>query len=307
PAPPPPQPPPPAAPQPDMDALAAAVAGMTAEKIGRAFAALEGRIRAVEAGLDTSLSRGERGAKAAEERTVRLLEDFRSELRGELERNSFSGAAVSKLAAEQAAEASGSAFAAALREESRLNKEYFDGTLALIREREDALYRSLSEKVDSFIMKSGEQYAALRGVSSGAEASASALEAGLVRLEGDVRGGFAELRREVERSSEKIAAESAGALADAAAKIAAARIAGAAFARSLALLEKIGGTLASSAKELEALPLEGLLGVSGVLLRRNARALLDLAAGLAERVEEIREAEKEMRGTGEGGRRDGGL
>ncbi|HBE88695.1 MAG TPA: hypothetical protein DDW67_06100 [Elusimicrobia bacterium] len=304
PAPVPPAPPPPA--PPDMDALASAVSGMIAEKIERAFTALEGRIRAVESGLDTALSRGERGAKAAEERTARLLEDLRSGLREELERNSFSGAAVSKLAAEQAAEASGSAFAAALREESRLNREYSDGALSLIREREDALYKSLSEKMDSLILKTEEQQSALRALASSSEASASSLEAGLARLEGETRSGLAGVRAEISKSAERIEAGSCEALKEAAAGIASTRMASDALSRSRVLLEKISAALGSAAGELDSLRLEGLLGVSGVLVRRHVKALLELTGSLGEQLAEVRKAEGELRGE-DGGRRDGCL
>lgn len=298
---------PPPQPALDAEALKESVASTVLARLERRLAGLEERLITASSAADSAFTRGERKGRDAAEDLKTEFRGLLSELRGELRSGFVSGAAELRIAADGVSGNVRESVAEALREEARLGAEHVESVLSRLREREDALAGSISERLDSFAIKGEQHSAAISEFSAAAARNAMALEKEMAELRGLVKEETERLRKsvaeELAANSARVGEEARMALAEASLRLEKAGAAASALARARAGLETVRGAISTAAVELDKLNLESLLGVSGVILRRNVRALRDVLEKIGPECESLSAAERELSGAVK--RRDG--
>lgn len=290
-------PPPPAL---DAEALKELVASTVLGRLERRLAGLEERLMTASSAADSAFMRGEKKGRDSAEDLKSEFKGFLSELRGELERGFVSGAAELRIAADGVSGNVRESVAEALREEARLGVEHMQSVLSRLREREDALVRRVVERLDLFAVKGEEHSVAISETCAAAARNRTAIERELMSLRSVVKEETELIRKsvtaELAANSARVVEETRRALVDASLRLEKAGGAASALARARVGLETVCGAISAAAVELDKLNLESLLGVSGVILRRNVRALRDALDKIGPECESLSAAERELSG-----------
>jgi len=186
----------------------------------------------------------------------------------------------------------------ALRDESSLVEKYSGEMLALSRDRQDALAKNVSTQMDALVMRSDEESRRVSALSDAldrraaqeqerAQTLAAELAKTIAAFGADVSAKIADSQKEQTEKLKAVcglAGSSLGGLE--AARSSVSRLQG-----RLAELEKAVGDIV---KGMDAVNLEGLLGVSGVMVRKNYEALTLALGKFSEEEVFLREAQAKL-------------
>jgi len=260
----------------DSDVVQKAVESAVASKMGALTSAVEERLSTLSARLAAEIS-AQAQARTAPDRFEERLFAFKEEMR-----ETYAVAAAAGLRENRTAllDEFTSRLRTALRDESSLVEKYSREMVAIVRDRQDALSKNISTQMDGVVMRAEADAQRARDLSAKLEENLAAFSAGVSE----------KIMEAQKQGTEKIkavcglAGSSLGGLDAALSSVTRLN------ERLLSLEQDTRGVI----KEMESVNLEAVLGVSGVLVRKNYAAMKESLDRISEEGKYILEAREKI-------------